>query len=184
MLNVVEYFTAYNQATLATAERLGRLSLETSEQFAQLALGYSKTAFEDIAKDAKSVASVRDFSDFYATRSKVAESAATKAQAFAKDSYALATNAQAEVSKLVEERVAAMHKVAVDFVEASSKSAPAGSEAAVAAMKSAVAASGVVFDTMTKVGRQAQGFVEAAAKAGEASADNVKAFTVSASKKK
>lgn len=184
MINVVEMFTAYNQANLAAAERLGRLSMEKGEQFAQLALGFSKTAFDDAAKDAKNIAQTKDFADFYTSRSKVAETAASKATSFARDSYAIATSTQAEVAKLVEERVAAMHKIAVDLAETSVKSAPVGSEAAVAVVKSAVAASGVVFDTMTKVGRQAQGFVEAAAKATESTSDNVKAFTAAAGKRK
>jgi phasin family protein len=183
-MNVVEYFTAFNQANLATVERLGRLSMETSEQLATLAMGYTRTAFEEAAKDAQSVAASKDFSEFYASRTKAAEQVMTKAQAFAKESYTVATAAQGEVSKVVEERVAAMHKVAVDFVDESSKTVPSGGEAAVAAMKSAVAASGVMFDTMTKVGRQAQGFVEAAAKASEKSVDNVKSFTATASKRK
>jgi phasin family protein len=184
MFNFVDYLSTLNAANLASAERLARLSLEKSEALSALAWGYSKDSFDDVSKHTRSLLEVKDVNDFYLARTKATEAVVSKAGQFARESYAIASAAQTEVAKMLEERVAALHKSAVEFVEVSAKRAPAGSEAAVAAVKSMVAASAVAFDTLSKASKQAQGYVEAAVKASETTADNVKAFTVAQGKRK
>jgi hypothetical protein len=67
----------------------------------------------------------------------------------------VATQTQAEVTKLAETQAAAMNKNVTSLIDNVTKNAPAGSEAAVTAVKSAMAAANSAYDSFTKVVKQA-----------------------------
>ena len=77
-----------------------------------------------------------------------------KATAYAKQVYDVAAGTQAEVSKLVEEQVTEFNKQVISALDHFVKSAPAGSEVGIAAMKSTLAAVNSGFDNLTKVAKQ------------------------------
>ena len=80
--------------------------------------------------------------------------ASKKATAYAKQIYDVAAETQAEVSKLVEEQVTEFNKHVISALDQLVKTAPAGSEVGIAAMKSTLAAVNSGFDNLTKVAKQ------------------------------
>jgi hypothetical protein len=77
-----------------------------------------------------------------------------KATAYAKNVYDVATETQAEFGKLVEEQVAAFNKQIVEALDRMVKTAPAGSEVGIAALKSGIAAVNSTYDNLSKVAKQ------------------------------
>ena len=78
-----------------------------------------------------------------------------KAIAYSKSVYEVATEANAELSKVAERRVAEWNENFVSMLDKVSKNAPAGSDVAVAAIKSMLAAGNSAYDNLTKVAKQA-----------------------------
>src|SRR3954471_5084694 len=84
-----------------------------------------------------------------------------KAIADSKSIYEVATDANAEFSKVAERRVAEWNETLVTLRGKVSESAPAGSDVAVAAVKSMLAAANSAYDNLTKVAKQATEIAEA-----------------------
>jgi len=84
-----------------------------------------------------------------------------KAIAYSKSVYEVATNANAELSKVAERRVAEWNENFVSLLDKVSKNAPAGSDVAVAAVKSMLAAANSAYDNLTKAAKQATEIAEA-----------------------
>ena len=108
-----------------------------------------------------------------------------KAVAYSRSVYEISAQTQEELSKMVEAQFADFQKQVGSLLDKASKSAPAGSDVAVAAVRSAIAAASSAFDNMNKAAKQ----VAEIAEANVAAATNatVKAVTASApasSKKK
>ena len=83
---------------------------------------------------------------------------------YSKNLQEISNAAQAKFGALVEERVATFQKSMVEGLDKASKSAPAGSDVAFAAIKSSMAASTAAMDTLTKAGKQLSTYSESALK--------------------
>ncbi len=87
------------------------------------------------------------------------------------------------MSRIVEAQMAENNKKVTQLIDFAAKNAPAGSETAVAALRSAVAAANTAYDTFAKAAKQAVDFAEsnvaaatsATMKAASAANDSVKA---------
>jgi len=84
---------------------------------------------------------------------------------YSRSLYEVASDAQSELSKLAEERMATYQQSVVEAVDQATKAAPAGSDVAVAAMKSTMAATTAAFDTFNRAARQAVSYADASVKA-------------------
>ena len=76
--------------------------------------------------------------------------------AYMKDSYDILSESQADVTKIVDARLTEVNKAIVSTLDQAEKNAPGGSDVAVAAMKSAVAAANQAYDAFSKAGKQVQ----------------------------
>jgi hypothetical protein len=95
----------------------------------------------------------------YATAS--VQPAWEKAAAYAKSSFEVVAAAQAEYAALLEEQVADLNKNVVVTLDAALKSAPAGSEGAVAAVKSAMHSANTVYESLVKAAKEVGSITEA-----------------------
>jgi hypothetical protein len=82
----------------------------------------------------------------------------------------MATEAQAQYTAMAEEAWAAYTKGVAAWVDKASKSAPAGSEVAVNAMKQGFAASTAAFDQFQKASKQVVNLADASVRAAAANA--------------
>lgn len=154
MYQTPEQLIALNKANLEVAMRFAGVALTGAERMLDLQLKAAKTAFADSIESAKALASVKDLQQFAALKDNLAQPSIEKATAYAKSVYDVAAATQAEIGKLVEQQVADYNKQVVTVLDKLVKTAPAGSEVGIAALKSGIAAANSAYDNMSKVAKQ------------------------------
>ena len=120
-----------------------------------------KSAFEDSIANTRALLGAKDVQEFVTLQNSFAQPAIEKAIAYSKNVYEVATGANSEISKVAERRVAEWNENFVSLLDKVSKNAPAGSDVAVAAVKSMLAAANSAYDNMNKVAKQATEIAEA-----------------------
>lgn len=151
---------AINAAAKAT-----RISLDSTERAIAVQLEYTKGAFAQAALTARAVSQAKDVNELLALRSRIAENALENMLGYSRSLYEVASEAQAEYSKIAEERMSSFQQAVTKGVDQAAKAAPGGSDVAVAAMKSQLAATTAAFDTFSKAARHLASFADAGVKA-------------------
>lgn len=154
MYKFPEQFSALNKASVDSFVAFAGITSTSAERFVEFQLKAAKAAFEDTVKSVRTVASIKDPQEFLQFGSTALQPAAEKAVAYARQLYALASESQSEITKFVDEHVTEFNKQVVSYLDDAAKTGPAGSDVAVAAAKSAVAAANQAYDVFTKAGRQ------------------------------
>ena len=130
----------------------------------------AKSAFEVGTKNFKALSEITDVQDLVAFRAKATESGVESALSYSRDAYEVVSGTQAEVSKVVEAGMSTLNKNLASVVDKAVKSAPAGSDVAVTALKSTMAATSAAIDSLTKATRQVVDFTDASVRAATAKA--------------
>lgn len=173
-----QQYTEYTTDQIETSLRFARISLDSMERIVKLQLETAKSSLEEGAKIAKSAAGVKDMQDAIALRQKATESFVENTLSLSRSIYEITSQAQSELSLLAEERAISFNKGVVANMDKLVKSAPAGADVAVAAVKSTVQATAAAVDSMTKAAKQVADFADASVKAATtATADAVKTAT-------
>jgi len=154
MYQAPEQLVAMNKANLEIAMKFASVALQGAERMLDLQLKAAKTAFADGVENAKAIASVKDVQQLASLKDDLAQPAIEKATAYARGVYDVATATQAEFGKLIEAQVAEYNKQVVATLDRMVKTAPAGSEVGIAALKSGIAAVNSAYDNMSKVTKQ------------------------------
>lgn len=162
-------FADFNQVNVAQATKLAAIALENAEKVMALNLNTAKLAFAQSVEGASAVASVKDVQDLIALPTKYAETGVQSVVGYSRSLYEISAAAQAQFSAFAEEAMAGYTKGLASWVEKASASAPAGSEVAINAMKSTVAATSAAFDQFQKASKQVVSFADASVRA---AADN------------
>lgn len=154
MYQTPEQLIAFNKANVEAAIRFAGVALEGAERLIGLQMKTAKSALADSLQSARAMTSVRDLDQFAALKDTVVQPTFEKATAYAKEVYDVASATQADLSKLVEEQVSEFNRQMISALDQIVKTAPAGSEVGIAAMKSTLAAVNSGFDNLTKVAKQ------------------------------
>ena len=154
MFQAPEQFVALNKANLEAAVRFAGIALEGAERMLELQLKTAKSTFADGVQQAKAFTEIKDVQELTQLKNTLAQPTMEKATSYVKSIYDVATATQSEISKLVEEQVAEFNKQVVTSLDKVVKSAPAGSEVAVAAVKSAITAVNSAYDNLSKSAKQ------------------------------
>lgn len=170
MYNPTQDIAEINKANVAQATKFAALALENAEKIVKFQMGAAKGAFAQSVEGANAVAGVRDVQDLLALRTKFAESQMQSAMGYSRHLYELATEAQAGFSALAEESFGVYSKNVAAIVDKASKSAPAGSDVAVNAFKSTLAATTAAFDQFQKASKQVASLADANVRAAAATA--------------
>ena len=170
MYNPTEQIAEFNKTNVAQATKFAALSLESAEKLVKFNLGAAKAAFAQSVEGAQAVAAVKDVQDLLAIRTKLAEAQVQTAVGYSRSLYELATEAQAGYSALAEEAFNVYTKGMAAWVDKASKSAPAGSDVAVNAFKSTMAATTAAFDQFQKASKQVVSLADANVRAAAATA--------------
>lgn len=177
MVQITEQLAALSRSQLDAVLKATELAAANAEKFADLQLKTGKTAYADTMKAIRELAAVKDVNELASYSNAAALPAWEKATAFAKSAYDVVATAQADYATLLEQQVAEFNKNAVVTLDAALKSAPAGSESAIAAVKAAVHSANTAYETLIKAAKQ---FNTAA----EANIEAVSAQVAGAGKKK
>jgi len=154
MYQTPDQLIALNKANVEAFVRFAGVALEGAERLLDLQLKTAKTALSDGLENARILASVRDFEQLTALKDTLVQPTFEKATAYAKKAYDVATETQTDLNKLVEDQVTEFNKQVISALDQIVKTAPAGSEVGIAAMKSTLAAVNSGFDNLTKVAKQ------------------------------
>ncbi len=161
MTTVPEQISAFGKAQVETAVRFVTIAAEGTEKLLDLQIKNSKAAFNEGMKNAKALADVKDFSELPTWTSSTFQPGIDKATAYARSLYEVAAGTQSEISAVLEAQIAEFSKDMAAALDAALKTAPAGSEPAVAAVKSVIGTANTVCESIAKAGKQLAAMTEA-----------------------
>jgi phasin family protein len=156
-----EQIQAANKSNVETFLAVANAQFAALEKLATLNATVVKNAFEDSIASTRALLGAKDVQEFVGLQNTFAQPAIEKAIAYSKSVYEVATDTNAELSKVAERRVAEWNENFVSLLDKVSKNAPAGSDIAVAAVKSMLAAANSAYDNMNRVAKQATEMAEA-----------------------
>ena len=178
-----EYFADFNKANVDQATKIANVAFIGIEQLVNLNVWAAKNALEANTKNFKALSEITDVQDLVSFRTKVTETGVENALSYSRDAYEVISGTQAEVSKVLESGMSTLNKNLASVVDKAVKSAPAGSDVAVTALKSTMAATTAAFDSMTKATRQVIDFTDASVRAASAKAATVATSAAKSGKK-
>jgi phasin family protein len=146
----IEALATFANTAFASAERLAALNLSTA-----------RSILEDSFGTAKTLMSAKNPQELIALQSALAQPALDKAMAYSRGLYEIANQTQGVLDKLFEGQVAEINSNVSNALDKAAKNAPAGTDVAIAAVKSAIAATNTAFDNMNKAAKQAAEITEA-----------------------
>ena len=156
-----EQIMASHKANIETMFGLTHKAFEGIEKLVELNVQATKAALAETANHAQAVMGVKDAQELMALQAGMVQPLAEKTAAYSKHLYDIASAAGADLSKNIEAQATDAQKKVMGLVDSATKNAPAGSETAVAAMKSAVAAANNAFESVQKAVKQASDMAEA-----------------------
>ncbi|MCK9388129.1 MAG: phasin family protein [Sulfuritalea sp.] len=156
-----EQFATTNKANVETLLTIANTAFASAERLAALNLNTARAMLEDSVANTKALLGVKDVQQLVALQTTLAQPAVEKAVAYSRSVYEIATQTQEELSRVVEGQFSEINKNVSSALDKAAKNAPAGSDVAVAAVKSAIAAANSAYDSMTKAARQVAEIAEA-----------------------
>jgi phasin family protein len=156
-----EQIQAANKANVEALLAVANAQFAALEKFATLNASTLKNAFDDSVANTRALLGAKDVQEYVALQNSFAQPAIEKAIAYSKNMYELTSQANTEWAKVAERRVAEWNENLVSLLDKVSKNAPAGSDVAVAAVKSMLAAANSAYDNFNKVAKQATEIAEA-----------------------
>jgi phasin family protein len=156
-----EQVVAAHKANVETLFGLTNKAFEGVEKLVELNLQVAKAALGEVADTTRAALSVKDAQELLALQSTLLQPAAEKAASYSRHLYDIAAATQAEVAKVAEAQFADAQRNFASTVDSALKNAPAGSENAVALVKSAMAAANNAYESVSKAAKQAADVAEA-----------------------
>ena len=161
MLTTPEQLATANKANVEAMLTLANTAFASAERFAALNLNTARAVLEDSVNNAKTLLGAKDLQEVISLQATLAQPSVEKAVAYSRSVYEISAQTQEEFSKLVEAQFAEVNKNVAATLDKAAKSAPAGSDVAVAEVKSAIAAANSAYDTMSKAAKQVAEIAEA-----------------------
>jgi len=149
------------RATAEAAAQVAKISMDSVERTLAVQLEYTRGAVSQATLNARALSQVKDMQGFLSIPSRIAENTLENAIGYSRSLYEVAATAQAEYSRLAEERMGRLQAVISQGVDEAAKSAPAGGDVAVAAIRSQLAAATAAFDSLTKAAKNMASFADA-----------------------
>jgi phasin family protein len=154
-------FADIANATMESAARFTKISMDGAERAIGLQLEFARGALNRATTDALAIAHAKDVQQLLALRTKMAENTLEGLMGYSRSLYEVASETQSEFGKLAEERMTSFQQAVAESVDQAAKSAPAGSDVAVAAIKSSLAATTAAFDSFSKAAKHAASLADA-----------------------
>ncbi|MFT4266668.1 MAG: TIGR01841 family phasin [Xenophilus sp.] len=161
MALTADQLIAAHKANVEILFGLTTKAFEGVEKIVELNVQASKTALGEAAETAQAVLSAKDAQELLALQAGLLQPLAEKTAAYSRHLYEIAQGTSAEFTKAFEAKAAEAQQAFVGLVDSAAKNAPAGSETAVAVLKSAVAAANNAFESVQKAVKQASDVAEA-----------------------
>lgn len=165
MFAIPEQFSAASkagiEAQLALLSNLTNKTFESMEKVVELNLDVAKSSLEESSAAARQLLAAKDPQEWLSVAAAQAQPNAEKAMAYGRNLASIASGVHAEFSKAAEAQIAETSRKMLELVEEVTKNAPAGSENAVALLKSAIGNANAGYEQLTKTTKQAVETLEA-----------------------
>lgn len=159
MFAIPEQFSAASKANLdaqvSMLTAFANTAFEGIEKFVELNINAAKATLEESAETTQQLLAAKDPQEFFSLSAAKAQPNAEKALAYSRHLASIATNTQAELTKVAESQIAETSRKVIAFVDDLSKNAPAGSEHAIALVKSAIGNANAGYEQLAKTTKQA-----------------------------
>ena len=165
MTYTAEQFIATNQANAPALKGLSITAFSGFENLVELNLSTSKAVMGESFSHIKAILGAKDIQDLLALQTGLFQAVSEKSAAYGQHIYSLATGTGVEFNKAFEIKLTEAQTAFNDAVENFAKNAPAGSEPALAAFKSAVTAGQSVIDSAKSSAKQVVELTESNLKA-------------------
>ena len=156
-----EQFAAANKASVDALLSLANTALASAERIAALNLNTARTALEDGMSNAKAVLGAKNPQEAVSMAVSQTQPAVEQVVAYNRSLYEISAQSKDEMAKVLESQYSEYQKQVTSLLEQATKNAPAGSDVAVSAVKSALVAAGSAFDNMKNIAKQATEIAEA-----------------------
>ncbi|WP_367395225.1 TIGR01841 family phasin [Cupriavidus sp. Agwp_2] len=150
-----EQFAAVQAAGLDILAGLTSKTLDGLQKVAELNLQTMKSTLAEAQDNARKTFAAKDPGELLELQASLLPPMAEKAQAYGRQLFDIAEATRADFAKVAEAQYAENKRMMQEFIDGATKSAPAGSEAATAAWKSALAATTGLFETMQQTATRA-----------------------------
>lgn len=165
MFSIPEQFSAATKANfetqLAVMTALTNKAFESVEKLVDLNINAARTSLEESTAATQKILSAKDPQEFFSLTSAHAQPNTEKALAYGRHLANIASSTQAEFTKALEAQINETNRKVVSLVDEVTKNAPAGSENAVAILKSVIGNASAGYEQLTKTTKQAVEAIEA-----------------------
>ncbi len=158
-----EQVLASHKANLETLFGLTTKAFEGVEKLVELNMTASKAALSELADSSKAMMSAKDAQELMslvAQQASQLQPLAEKTASYSRHLFEITSSAGADLGKTLESQAADMQKKFMAVLDNATKNAPAGTEAAVAVIKGAVAAGNNTLESVQKAVKQAADIAE------------------------
>lgn len=156
-----EQVLASQKANVESFLDLGNKAFEGVEKLVELNMQTAKTSLGEFAETAKAVISAKDPQELLSLQAGLLQPTTEKVASYSRHLYDIAAATNAELTKALEATFSESQKKFLATVDNAVKNAPAGTENAVALVKSAVAAANNAYESVQKAAKQAADVAEA-----------------------
>ena len=150
-----EQLAAAQKANLETLSSLTNQALQSIEKLIELNMHIAKQSLSESMTSAKKALEIKDIQQLLAHQAEAVQPMAEKIMAYSRHLYDLAHETQDNFTKSAEKEFQAGQRKMNSLVEEWTQNAPAGSDAAVHAMKQAIASANTVYETSQKAVKHA-----------------------------
>ena len=179
-----EQIVAAQKANLETLFGLTQKAFEGVEKLVELNIQASKAALAESATHTQAVLSVKDAQELLALQAGLMQPLAEKTAAYSRHLYDIASSTGADFTKAAEAQATDAQAKLMAVIDNATKNAPAGSETAVAVVKSAVSAANNAMESVQKAVKQATEMAEANFNTVASTAVNAAKTTTAGAKKR
>lgn len=149
-----DQITASGKAGFETVLNFANTAFAGAERLAALNLSTSRSLLDEGVANARLLFGAKDLQELIELQAALAEPAADKSVKYAHSVYEIASQTQRQIAELVEAGFAEFNKNVSSSFDKATRNAPAGSDVAVAAVKSALAAANSAYESASKAARQ------------------------------
>ncbi|KVE33862.1 phasin family protein [Burkholderia sp. TSV86] len=150
-----EQIAAAQKANIENLFGLTSKAFEGVEKLIELNLQVVKSTLAESQENVQRALSVKDAQELLALQASLTQPIAEKVLSYGRHLYEIASATQAEFAKVAEAQYEEQNRKVQALVDNVAKNAPAGSETAVAALKSAINAANTTYETVQKAAKQA-----------------------------
>ncbi|QBQ99725.1 TIGR01841 family phasin [Paraburkholderia pallida] len=155
-----EQFAATQKAGLEALFGLTNKAFEGAVKLAELNIETARAAIAEGQEHAQRTLSAKDPQGFFALQAGFAQPAAEKALAYGRNVYAIVSAANTDFTQAAQSQFEQQQQAVQSLIDSAAKNAPAGSETAVAAFKSAITAAQGAYESVNKAAKQAAEMAE------------------------